>query len=378
MSQSVSACSPNIYRSTSEEPFLCPEAEEILQKSGEIWGPKQAVEVVGQSQKLRDVLTKAKKFGRFSQTILITGESGVGKELFARACYLLSTRTQGPFVVANCPQYSEGNLVVSELFGHMKGSFTGAVADRVGQFEAANGGMIFLDEVGDLHPAAQTMLLRALAEKEIKPLGASIPKSVDVRVIAATNQPLRKMIQAGDFRQDLYFRLRYFPLEIPPLRERDDDWRLLANYFLARFNQEHGLKRLFSPSSLRFLERYRWPGNVRELRSIVTVGYSMAESTYIEPEHFISEIQENSLLPERLDQVDLLDQMVDHGRPFWEVIHEPFLDRELNRAQVRDVINRGLAASRGSYRRLSEAFGIEPQHYHKFMDFLRHHRLKPE
>src|SRR5580700_1589293 len=267
----------------------------IRAKALEKWGANQAVEVVGLSQKMRDTLDKVQKFAKFNQTILITGESGVGKELFAKACYLLSARIKAPFVIVNCPQYSEGNVTVSELFGHVKGSFTGAIADHKGLFNAADGGLVFLDEVGDLAPTAQTMLLRALAEKEVKPLGSTQTHSVDVRVVAATNRPLREMIQAGQFRQDLYFRLRYFPLEIPPMREREDDWKLLVNYFVDRLNQEYNLKKVFSSTSIKFLERYPWPGNARELKSIVTIGFSMAEAKYIEPDHFLSELRQPDL-----------------------------------------------------------------------------------
>jgi transcriptional regulator with GAF, ATPase, and Fis domain len=353
-------------------------AFQVRAKSLEKWGIKQAVDLVGVSSKMRDTLDKVQKFARFNQTILITGESGVGKELFAKACHLMSPRTSQPFVVVNCPQYSEGNVTVSELFGHVKGSFTGAIADHKGLFDAADSGAVFLDEVGDLPPTAQTMLLRALAEKEVKPLGSNKTYSVDVRVIAATNRPLRDMIATGHFRQDLYFRLRYFPLDIPALRERDEDWKLLISYFVDKLNQEYNLKKAFSPTSIKFLERYPWPGNVRELRSIVTIGFSMAESKYIEPDHFVSELRQANLAGPDTGKNELFENMVEHGRSFWEVVHEPFLDRDLNRAQVREIISQGLLAARGSYRRMSVLFNIRPDHYQKFMDFLRHHRLKPD
>ena len=353
-------------------------AFQVRAKSLEKWGIKQAVDLVGVSSKMRDTLDKVQKFARFNQTILITGESGVGKELFAKACHLMSPRTSQPFVVVNCPQYSEGNVTVSELFGHVKGSFTGAIADHKGLFDAADRGAVFLDEVGDLPPTAQTMLLRALAEKEVKPLGSNKTYSVDVRVIAATNRPLRDMIATGHFRQDLYFRLRYFPLDIPALRERDEDWKLLISYFVDKLNQEYNLKKAFSPTSIKFLERYPWPGNVRELRSIVTIGFSMAESKYIEPDHFVSELRQANLAGPDTGKNELFENMVEHGRSFWEVVHEPFLDRDLNRAQVREIISQGLLAARGSYRRMSVLFNIRPDHYQKFMDFLRHHRLKPD
>jgi transcriptional regulator with GAF, ATPase, and Fis domain len=347
-------------------------------KSLEKWGPKQAVDLIGVSPKMRDTLDKVQKFAKFNQTILITGESGVGKELFAKACHLMSARISAPFVVVNCPQYSEGNVTVSELFGHVKGSFTGAIADHKGLFDAAESGAVFLDEVGDLPPTAQTMLLRALAEKEVKPLGSTKTYSVDVRVIAATNRPLRDMIAGGQFRQDLYFRLRYFPLDIPALRDRDEDWKILISYFVDKLNQEYNLKKAFSPTSIKFLERYPWPGNVRELRSIVTIGFSMAESKYIEPDHFVSELRQANLAGPDTGKNELFENMVENGRSFWDVIHEPFLDRDLNRPQVREIISQGLLAARGSYRRMSVLFNIRPDHYQKFMDFLRHHRLKPD
>ena len=353
-------------------------ALQVRTKSLEKWGSKQAVDLVGVSPKMRDTLDKVQKFAKFNQTILITGESGVGKELFAKACHLMSARINAPFVVVNCPQYSEGNVTVSELFGHVKGSFTGAIADHKGLFDAADRGAVFLDEVGDLPPTAQTMLLRALAEKEVKPLGSTKTYSVDVRVIAATNRPLRDMIASGHFRQDLYFRLRYFPLDIPALRDRDEDWKLLISYFVDKLNQEYNLKKAFSPTSIKFLERYPWPGNVRELRSIVTIGFSMAESKYIEPDHFVSELRQANLAGPNTGKSALFENMVENGRSFWDIVHEPFLERDLNRAQVREIISQGLLAARGSYRRMSFLFNIRPDHYQKFMDFLRHHRLKPD
>lgn len=350
----------------------------VRAKSIEKWGPSAPVELLGLSPKMRDTLEKVQKFAKFNQTILITGESGVGKEFFAKACYLLGDRTHAPLVVVNCPQYGDANLTVSELFGHVKGSFTGARFDHKGLFEVADGGVVFLDEVGDLHPNAQTMLLRALAEKEVKPVGSTKTYSVNVRVIAATNRLLKDMIATGQFRQDLYFRLRYFPLDIPPLREREDDWKLLITFFVEKLNYEYGLKKGFSPTSLKLLERYSWPGNVRELKSIVTIGYSMTDAKYIEPEHFITELREASIPAVEEAKSELFQRMIKEGFTFWEVIHEPFLDRELNRSQVRDVVSQGLVQARGSYRRMSMLFNVRPDHYQKFMDFLRHHRLKPE
>jgi transcriptional regulator with GAF, ATPase, and Fis domain len=362
-----------------DDPIMCPIAREIREASVQKWGSARAVEFVGVSFKIQECLEKLKKFARFNQAILITGESGTGKELFAKGCYLLGSRTHAPFVSVNCPQYGDGNITVSELFGHMRGSFTGALSDHTGLFETADGGVIFLDEVGDLPQNAQTLLLRALAENEVKPLGSTKTRMVNVRVLAATNRDLRKMIGRGGFREDLYFRLRYFPLDIPPLREREEDWKLLIRYYIDKLNAEYRLHKAFSPISFRFLDGYPWPGNIRELRSIATIGYSMAESKYIEPDHFVSELQQQDWKAStEANQSELFGEMVERGRSFWDVVQAPFLDREINRSQVREIISQGLVKAMGSYRRLSLLFNIPPDQYHKFMDFLRHHRLKPD
>ncbi len=355
-------------------------AREVRNRSIEKWGLDRRIELIGVSARLRDCLEKLRKFARFNQPILITGESGVGKEFFARACYLMTNRTHAPLVTVNCPQYHDGNTTVSELFGHVRGSFTGAATDHLGLFETADGGIVFLDEVGDLHANAQTLLLRALAENEVKPLGSNQTRSVNVRVIAATNRDLRAMIGSGDFREDLYFRLRYFPLDLPALREREDDWQLLIRFYVEKLNVQYRLRKAFSPDAFAFLSGYPWPGNVRELCSIVTIGYSMADSDVIEPDDFISELQQpdwaQPAAPPR--DADLLRPMIEGGESFWSVVQQPFLDRELNRREVREVVAQGLQTAHGSYRRLAELFNLAPDQYQKFMDFLRHQRLKPE
>ena len=169
-----------------------------------------------------------KKLASFDEAVLVTGESGVGKESVAQSLHLLGNRSAKSFVSVNCPQFRDGDMTVSELFGHKKGSFTGAISDRKGCFENADGGSIFLDEVGDLHMSAQVMLLRALATGEFQPLGSNDVRRVNVRVVAATNRPLDGMILGDEFREDLYYRLRYFHIEVPPLRKRGNDWYLLG------------------------------------------------------------------------------------------------------------------------------------------------------
>jgi DNA-binding NtrC family response regulator len=320
--------------------------------------------------------SKGPEVAAFREPVLVTGESGVGKESIAQAIYLLSDARGKPFVSVNCPQHREGNLTVSELFGHTKGSFTGAVADRKGALEEAHGGVIFLDEIADLHLDAQAMLLRTLASGEFKPIGSSTSRTADVRVVAATNRPLEKLMLAEEFRNDLFFRLRYFLLKIPPLRERGDDWYLLSRHFLSKMKSRYGVDKGFSQESLRTLEQYDWPGNVRQLWSVVTMGYAMADGDVIEPPDFAPQIEfAGQEAPCSIDTV--YRRVVADGEGFWEAVHRPFLDRELNRREVRAVIGRGLAAVRGSYRDLLDLFHMPSTDYQRLMDFLRHHQLKP-
>lgn len=356
-------------------PSLSPEAERIRTLSRRTWPGGKPVDIVGMDTRLVGLLRKVAKFAKFNEPILITGESGVGKEAFAKACYLLSDRAGKPYAAVNCPQYEEGNVTVSQLFGHKKGSFTGATSDHAGLFETADRGVVFLDEIADLPMSAQVKLLRALADGEFQPLGATRPMRVNVRVIAATNRPLEQLIVAREFRDDLYFRLRYFPLEIPPLRRRGEDWLLLMQYFLCGLEVEYGRRKRFSEESLELLRRYQWPGNVRELKSIVTVGYSLSEGDLIEPGDFAAELRSEFRSGHPVG-VAIYARMAEHGESFWDVVHNPFMDRELNRNQVRSIVSKGLAQTQGSYKRLLRIFRIDEGDYHRFMDFLRHHRLK--
>lgn len=376
-------CSPGVHNGNGAFAFEHPErymtdaARAIEEVSLREWGPRKGISIVGKSAQVAEILAKVHKVSAFEEPVLITGESGVGKESLAQAVYLLSPRKGGPFVTVNCPQFQDGNLTVSELFGHTKGSFTGAIADRKGCFEAANGGVIFLDEIGDLAMSAQVMLLRALASGEFCPLGSSSPRSVNVRVIAATNRTVEELRWREQFRNDLYFRLCYFRISVPPLRERGDDWLLLIDYFLERLRSQYGIARRFSEDSLRILGSHTWPGNVRELASIVTMGYAMADGEVIEPDHFLRELERRRESRSTTVVDELLGKMVHGGQDFWSVVHQPFLDRELNRSQVTAVIRRGLLTTRGNYRQLLSRFNMPRSDYQRFMDFLRHHRLKP-
>jgi two-component system response regulator HydG len=224
--------------------------------------------IVGRSQALREVLERVVRVAPSDATVLVSGESGTGKELVARALHAAGRRAARPFVPVNCAAITE-TLLESELFGHAKGAFTGAVRARRGLFEEASGGTLFIDEIGETTPNFQAKLLRALQEGEIRRVGESNPVKVDVRVVAATNQDLKKAIAEKRFREDLFYRLNVVPLRIPPLRERPEDIPLLAAHFLGRYNQRTGERKVLTPEALQRLTAHPWPGNVRELENMV-------------------------------------------------------------------------------------------------------------
>ena len=226
-------------------------------------------EIVGESPLLRAVLESIRKAAPTNATVLLTGESGVGKELFARAVHRNSSRAGQRFVQVNCAAIPE-ELIESELFGHERGSFTGATEKQIGKFEQADRGTLFLDEVGDMSPKTQAKVLRVLQEQEVERLGSARTLKVDVRVIAATNKNLEEAISRGEFRDDLFFRLNVIPIVVPPLRERRADIPSLVRHLAARASQEHNLKsKTFDPRAMEALQRYRWRGNIRELRNTV-------------------------------------------------------------------------------------------------------------
>jgi DNA-binding NtrC family response regulator len=240
-----------------------------------------AVRPIGKNRPFLEIVRLAETVAPTDSTILITGESGTGKEVVARYIHNLSERDGGPFISINCGALPE-NLLESELFGHVKGSFTGAVRDKDGLLVAARGGTFFLDEIGEMSPALQVKLLRALQEREIVPVGATEPVAIDVRVIAATNRDLEQEIRRGTFRSDLYYRLNVITLHLPPLRERLDDVPLLAEHFLQRMDGNHGdgTRQLqLSDEALQALQHYDWPGNVRELENALERAAILAGAT---------------------------------------------------------------------------------------------------
>ncbi|PWT91186.1 MAG: Fis family transcriptional regulator [Blastocatellia bacterium] len=245
--------------------------------------------IIGRSTRMLSLYQMIETVAQVQSTVLVTGESGTGKELVARAIHDMSPRAEKPFVSVNCGAFTE-TLLESELFGYVKGSFTGANANRKGLFEAANSGTIFLDEIGEMSPAMQVKLLRVLQERKVRPVGATEETLVDTRVIAATNRDLASMVTAGTFREDLYYRISVIPIELPPLRERAEDISELATHFVDKFCAATGRKLSISESAMRLLERYSWPGNVRELEHTIERAVALEGTSAIQPERLPEKI----------------------------------------------------------------------------------------
>ena len=243
--------------------------------------------IIGQSKSMKEVEQLVQKVGPTDTTVLIAGESGTGKELVARAIHRYSGRTDKPFVAVDCGSLVE-NLFESELFGHVKGSFTGATATKYGRFELANGGTLFFDEIGNLSINIQTKLLRVLQEREVTKVGCSQVIKVDVRIVAATNKDLQKAVKAGTFREDLFYRLSVVPITLPALCERRDDIPLLASYFLQKYNKKRKKNiRAISDRAMKALFEYDWPGNVRELENAIERAVVLAEDDVISPSELL-------------------------------------------------------------------------------------------
>jgi len=243
-----------------------------------------APRIVGEDPKLRQVSQQLHRAAGTDTTVLLEGESGTGKELFARALHALSSRNDGPFVAINCAAIPE-TLLETELFGHEKGAFTGAAARKPGRFELAHRGTLFLDEIGDLPLPLQAKILRALEEKRFERVGGTQSLHVDVRIVAATNRGLKAAVAARQFREDLFFRLSVFPIDIPPLRERPGDIATLARHFMDKFSRDMNKKVHFAPAALEELQTYPWPGNVRELQNCIERAVILCDGDTIQPRH---------------------------------------------------------------------------------------------
>ncbi len=277
--------------------FLLPVEEEKLAGLWSSFGNQYFDPELGRGRRLitsddrmRRILMQVRRVGQTNATVLIQGESGTGKELIARFLHQVSNRAKGPFVAINCAALPE-NLLESELFGHAKGAFTGALVDHKGKFQQANGGTIFLDEISEMSLNLQAKLLRVLQEREVDPVGGRSPIALDVRVVASTNRDLRQWVDHGKFREDLFYRLNVFPVQLPALRDRPKDILQLGEHFRTRFVAELGRNNIpFSPLALSALQTYDWPGNIRELENVIHRALLMAEGREIQPEDLMIDV----------------------------------------------------------------------------------------
>lgn len=307
--------------------------------------------IIGRSTLMENVFALVDRVAPARSTVLVTGESGTGKELVAKAIHESSPRADNPFVAVNCSNIPS-DLLESELFGHTKGAFTGAVAAKKGLFEVADGGSIFLDEIGDLRPETQVRLLRVIQEREFTSIGETKPTKVDVRIIAATNVDLKEAVKNGTFREDLYYRLSVVPIELPPLRERREDILPLAQHFIRKYNEENAriVSEQLSPEVLSLLENYYYPGNVRELENIIERAVVIAPTDEITVDCLRAEVQNPELAREMMSDSEGFSADIDISRGV------NFYD-EVRKFEM-DLIRRALEQTGGHQSRAARLLGL--------------------
>ena len=336
--------------------------------------PQAVPALVGSSAATRALDGDITAASRSDAKVLITGESGVGKDVAARLIHGRSTRTRQTLVTINCAGLPD-SLLETELFGHVKGSFTDAHRDRPGLLQVANRGTIFLDEVGEMSLRMQALLLRFLENGEVQPVGADGPGTrVDVRVIAATNVDLDDSVAGGRFRSDLLYRLRVIYLRVPPLRDRREDIPVLVDHFLRGARSRLAV----SEAAMQLLVAYHWPGNVREVRNVVEQMMARASGEVILPANlpvaFRSGHRALADVERRRHVADELFQALVSGQcSFWDDIHPLFLLRDITRHDIREMVRRGLTRARGNYRALLMLFGMPQDDYKRFLNFLTTH-----
>ena len=321
------------------------------------------------------LLAQAERAAMSDAKVLLTGESGAGKDVFARHIHNCSSRSSSEYVAINCAGLPD-SLLESELFGHLKGSFTGAYRDKPGKLQIADGGTLFLDELGEMSLRMQALLLRFLENGEIQAVGSDRTQCVvDVRVIAATNRNLAELVATGRFREDLLYRLRVIHLHVPPLRERPEDMRAIALHFLSKNGRKHTLE----PEAWQALTQYRWPGNVRELQNVIEQITCLSSGDSSIGVNQLPGVVRTapSLLPahERRRQLadDLYQAIISGGYSFWDHVYPHFLDRDITRHDMRELVRRGLNTTRGNYRSLLQLFRIPASDYKRFLNFLAAH-----
>jgi len=359
------------------------------------------IELLGTSQAIRELREEVQRVARSDAKVLITGESGVGKEIVARAIGAASVRAGAPFIPVNCAGIPE-TLLESELFGHVRGSFTGAYRDKPGKLEMATNGTIFLDEIGEMTLRMQGLLLRFLETGEIQKVGASgVAMAPNVRVIAATNRNLQDLITQAQFREDLFYRLNVIHLAVPPLRERPEDIPPLIEHFLAAFNRAAGngsgngsggrpvgadarslapvVPRTLTPETTAALCAYSWPGNVRQLenvveRLVVTGRREVIQVADLPPElRAMSNGRRPTRERRRTIVDDLFKKLLEERVSFWTAVYPLYMRREITRGNLRDLVGKGLEEARGNYKIVARIFNMEPDDYKRFLNFLRKH-----
>jgi transcriptional regulator with PAS, ATPase and Fis domain len=354
------------------------------------------VNLIGTSAAIAELHAEVERVARSDAKVLITGESGVGKEIVARAIGAASPRANAPFIPVNCAGIPE-TLLESELFGHLKGSFTGAYRDKPGKLEMASNGTIFLDEIGEMTLRMQGLFLRFLETGELQKVGAErVALAPNVRVIAATNRNLRDLIAQGQFREDLFYRLNVIHLIVPPLRERREDIPFLIEHFMRSFTRVaagngngngHGRDGLagytrvcdISPEAIAALCEYSWPGNVRQLENVIERLVVTGRHEVIQLDDLPMEVRAPAVgfrpRRERRRTIvdDLFKKLVEDRESFWTAVYPLYMRREMTKSNLRDLIGKGLEESRGNYKIVARMFNMEPTDYKRFLNFLRKH-----
>ncbi len=347
----------------------------------------QEVQLIGQSAGIEATRADINCAARSDAKVLITGETGVGKEVVARLIHHRSARAAAPIVTVNCAGLPD-SLLESELFGHARGSFTGAYRDKPGLLEMARNGTVFLDEVGEMSTRMQVVLLRFLETGEIQRVGSNRSQTcVDVRLITATNRDLQSHIASGAFREDLYFRLNVIRLWIPPLRERREDIPLLIEHFLDAYRRQHNVVRPeVTAAAMDALVAHRWPGNVRELKNVLERLILKSTGQPVRPTDLPPEVsvpppaavvvgtEHTNGSESRTSVVDTLAaRLFERGESFWTAVYPAFMSRDLRRDDLRKLVQMGLERSNGNYRLLVQLFNMPADDYKRFLSFLRKH-----
>jgi DNA-binding NtrC family response regulator len=318
--------------------------DEVLFLREQLRGRYSFHNIISKNARMHGIFELVNNVSHTTTTVLVEGPTGTGKEMVAKAIHEASSKIRsGPFIAVNCAALPE-NLLESELFGHEKGAFTGAISQRQGRFEIADGGTLFLDEIGEISPAIQAKLLRVLQEKTFERVGGSTPIQVDIRLIAATNRPLARMVRKGTFREDLYYRVNVVRIDLPPLRERAEDIPLLAAHFAAKYARENDPPKEIAPASMEILLNYDWPGNVRQLENVIERGCVICQDEVIRPEHLSPELTS----PPRKQSL----VRIDLKRPL------PDLIREMTANLEQQYIKKALEQTKGNVSQCAKVCGM--------------------